>query len=347
MQRLATGAILVIGGAVVVAAMVSGLGGSHEPAHTTTPRPITPVVPTPADALQSLPAPAPGRLAGAIDLVTDGCAVKRLDLATGAVTTLEDGTGCRVWFSPAGDYLIASVPQATNPTVPLLRLQMTAGSPPRMTAVAQGVGSPAVADDGTAASCTGHRLRLDRLGQAPWSRGGLCPATALGRTIVAVDTSRTRIVAARSGTPLFDLPSAALGPGAMLVASSAARTLALVDPGTHGARLTRIDTASGRRLAPVVLAQRGPFTRVAISNDGGFVGLLTSTGWTVFDLRHHRVMRSAGGVPIDDVAFSPDSRNIAFATQAGVAVVDAATLAPRYLVPMVGFRIAWTAGFAE
>jgi hypothetical protein len=339
---MATGASVLIAGGVVVAAIASGVGsGGARPAPTTPAKEPAPAPSlTPADALRSLPAPASGRLAGVIELVTDGCALERVDLATGAVATLQGDARCRVWFSPSGRFVIASKPQITNRTVPLVRLTTVAGSRPEDT-VAEDLGPPAIADDGTAATCTGGGLVLD----GPQGRTrvrGLCAATALGRRIVALEPRRRQVVDAGSGATLFALPPAASRAGGMLVASAPARTLAVVDLAGSGVRVTRIDAAAGHTAAPVVLPDRGPFQRLVISDNGELVGLLGIRGWTVWNLRRNVSLKSAGGVPIDDIAFSPDSQSIAAATQAGITILDAATLAPQYLLPIAAFRLAWT-----
>jgi hypothetical protein len=349
MQRLATGAILVVAAGVVIAAIVASIATDRPATPAAAPaRSPSPVTRPAAGDVRDLPPPPPGALSGSFLLISPGCTVQRYDLRTRQGRPVTGVGTCEGWFSPSGSKAVVVEEPYAGPHSPLLRLDMTTGAPARM-GLETGTGyqgPPATADDGSALSCTDAGLTIEEASGRRATHHELCPATVLGSRMVALSADERSIIDARTGQRLypFDHPNRR-GDAyfAGLVASPDGRRLGVVAfNNTAGlSQLTRIDTHTGRSRPPVPLAVFNRYIRLSLSNDGQLLAVLNEGGWEVWNLDRGRQFHRVGGEAVEDVAFSPDSRLIAVATKLGVVIMDGPTLAPRYLLPVLAHRLAW------
>jgi hypothetical protein len=349
MQRLATGAILVVAAGVAIAAVVSGLATDRPATQVAVPAKSAPTATRPAAGdLRDLPPPPPATVRGSFILISPGCTVQRHDLRTGESSPVTNVGTCEGWFSPSGSRALVVEEAYAGPQAPLLRLNLTTGAP-SPTSLQTGndyQGPPAVADDGSALSCTDSGLTIEEADGRRVTHRDLCPATVLGHRMVALATDERSIIDARTGDGLYPFDHPARHGDAYfagLVASPDGRRLGVVafNDAAGISEVTRIDARTGRSRPPVRLAVANRFIRLSLSNDGRLLAVLDEGGWDVWNLDRGTHFQRVGGQEVEDVAFSPDSRLIAVATRVGVAILDGRTLAPRYLLEVLAHRLAW------
>jgi hypothetical protein len=347
-QRLATGAILVLAAGIAVAAVVSGLAGGRSPAPAPPPAAsATTTARVPAGDIHDLPPPPPGALKGTFDLVDEDCAVRRYDLRTQEATDVVHGY-CDAWFSPSGRYALVAPHMTAHASLSLLDMSSGAVVATGLVTGTDYEGPPAVADDGTALSCFNGVLSIRSPNGGQRAYPPLCPATPLGHRVVALALDQQSVIDAVTGATLYRIPHPRRhydGYFAALVASPDGDQLAVVtfNAASGYAEVRRIDTRTGQ-VSPVVPAGIGTrYIRLGLSNDGRLLALETEGGWDVWNLDHGTNFHRVADRTVNDVGFSPDSRMIAVATDAGMAILDAATLAPRYLLPVPAHRVAWRA----
>jgi hypothetical protein len=351
LQRLATGAILVLAAGVAIAAVVSGFATDRSSTPSAAPAnsPASPARPAAGD-LRDLPPPPLATLSGSFVLISPSCTVQGYDLRTGRTQSVSNVGTCEGWFSPSGSKALVVQEAYAGPQAPLLHLDLTSGeaSPTRLQTGTDYQGPPAAADDGGGLSCTDSGLMIEEANGHRTTHRELCPATVLGRRMVALASDEQSIIDARTGERLYPFdhpPRHGDAYFAGLVASPDARRLGVVafDNTAGLSQVTRIDPRTGRSRPPVPLAVFNRYIRLSLSNDGRLLAVLNEGGWEVWNLDRGTQFRRVGGQAVEDVAFSPDSRFIAVATGVGVAILDGPTLAPRYLLPVLAHRLTWIA----
>jgi hypothetical protein len=350
-QRLATGAILVLAAGVAVAAIASSVGGSPD---ATTSAAATPsgsqTAPTAAAVsagdIRSLPSPPAGTLPGILTFSSARCGIQKLDLATGRATAAAPVAVCRATFSPDGTLGIGIPIAGPTSTLVQFRAGTRAVFPTGLRRGNDYQGPPVISDAGTLAACTSEGLTIEFRSGDLRRFPRLCATAAVGDGIVALTRDQAAIIDPVTGATRYRVPVQRprlrrFHP--QLVASPNGAVLAVVGlrAATGYNEVTRVSTATGRVLPVVRAGNANRFILLDLSNDGRLIAMLTEGGWDVWNLARHTRFQTVAGVPIDDVSFSPDSKWIAVATDDGIAILDADTLGPRYLIPGGALAVAW------
>jgi hypothetical protein len=349
-------------GAVAVAGLVVARGGADaadpHPGSTTThglrptPQVTTVIDPLPVDPstlpigdVRRLPPVPAGLLTGTLTTTDPTCTRHDAPLGRGEpVTVRAPLAGCRLTASPGGRWLLVQPGDRFAVDATTTRLDLRTGR--SVTADApdgpEGTGAAVVDDRGDTIVCS---LRGPRWSHPPAParqlRGRCGQALVAGIAVHLAVDDRT-LVAGRDDAPqtrlpwpLRRLPVVALAPDASAVAGVD------FDPGRRRLRI-RVADAVGEPLGRTMhLSTMFHVSELRVAHDGVSIALRGEGGWSLQRTSGTLAVSAIGPSSIRDVTVSPDGRWYAVATAEGVAIVDSATLAPRYSVPVDAVSVVW------
>lgn len=358
-MRGGSAVVVVIAGVVAAAAIVSGVRGvlnddDGDPDAPAAPSgPTTPTDEAPASTavpigdLRRLPPPAAGDWSGRLMVFArPDCTPRQLDLATLAATDLAGpAPACTVWPSPGAQAL------ASTQDEPVLVARPADGA-----AVLSGIdyapgahGALTIADDGGVAACDGTRVRYARLGAARTVRSftpveGIfderCITGAVGRRVVRLGGDRRSLVAVPGGQVVRRLAEAVERP-VVAITSSPDGYVIVVDTADGTPRAVVFDPDGAVTVPRVAMGTGVRIRKILLSHGGGAVAILTSRSWEITNLATGLTLATPGGTRVTDVAFSPAGDALAAATDAGLLLADAPSLAPRALLPDPVQAVVW------